>query len=202
MTAPRPALLVAALLCAACLPHAASSTDPSAFDFASIVPRDILSQIDSFHNWTVSHRRALHQMPELMFALQETSAYVQSVLTSLHIPFTLCARGVCIVADIGTRRSPCVALRADMDALPITETADVEFKSQRPGKMHACGHDGHTAMLLAAARVLKSHEASLQGVRAACIFSQPNFPIIASTQEPCACCSSPRRRAAPAASSC
>ena len=203
MTPSRPALLVAALLCAACLaPAASSSPDASAFAFASIVPRDILSQIDSFHNWTVSHRRALHQMPELMFALHETSAYVQSVLTSLHIPFTLCARGVGIVADIGTRRSPCVALRADMDALPITEAADVEFKSQRPGKMHACGHDGHTAMLLAAARVLKSHEASLQGVRTACIFSQPNFPIIASTQEPCACCSSPRRRAAPAASSC
>ena len=56
-----------------------------------------------------------------------------------------------------------------MDALPITEAVDVEYKSQHPGKMHACGHDSHTAMLLAAARVLKSHESSIRGVSAACV---------------------------------
>jgi len=107
----------------------------------------------------VFDRRALHQVPRAPRSpSRRLSAHAQSVLTSLHIPFTLCARGVGIVADIGTRSSPCVALRADMDALPTArQTADVEFKSQRPGKMHACGHDGHTAMLLAAARVLKSH---------------------------------------------
>jgi IAA-amino acid hydrolase len=190
------ALLLAVVLCFACLEPATSSSS-DAVAFASIVPRSILSQIDSFQNWTVGHRRALHQIPELMFALHDTSAYVQSVLNSLHIPFTLCARGVGIVADIGSGRAPCVALRADMDALPITEAADVDFKSQRPGAMHACGHDSHTAMLLAAARVLKAHEASLQGVYARA-FLQPNV-LIALTQEPCACCFSPLKRAAPVA---
>lgn len=127
-----PALLFA-VLCVA-YPSAAISSSIDGPAFSSIASQTIISEIASLHNWTTSHRRALHQIPELMFDLHETSAYVQAVLTSLSIPFTLCARGVGIVADIGTGLAPCVALRADMDALPITETADVEFKSQRPGE--------------------------------------------------------------------
>jgi len=155
-------LLLCVIICLTSpLPAIGSSLDPSAF--SAIAPDNLISEIASLQNWTTTHRRALHQMPELLFELHETSAYVQAVLASLSIPFTLCARGVGIVADIGTGRAPCVALRADMDALPISETADVDFKSQRSGKMHACGHDSHTAMLLAAARILKSHESSLRG---------------------------------------
>jgi amidohydrolase len=69
------------------------------------------------------------------------------------------------VADIGTGESPCIILRADMDALPIDEqTSDIgSFKSTEKGKMHACGHDGHTTMLLGAAAVLKKMEGSLKG---------------------------------------
>ncbi len=73
--------------------------------------------------------------------------------------------GYGIVADIGTGASPCIILRADMDALPIIEsTNNIEsFKSTEKGKMHACGHDGHVTMLLGAAAVLKKMENSLQG---------------------------------------
>ncbi|XP_026194282.1 IAA-amino acid hydrolase ILR1-like 8 [Cyclospora cayetanensis] len=71
--------------------------------------------------------------------------------------------GTGVVAEIGTGKSPCVLLRADMDALPIHEQAAVAFKSELDGKMHACGHDAHTTMLLMAAAILKKNEASLKG---------------------------------------
>ena len=68
------------------------------------------------------------------------------------------------MADIGTRKEPCVLLRADMDALPIfEETTNIDdFKSTNPGVMHACGHDGHTTMLLGAASILKGMERSIK----------------------------------------
>lgn len=71
--------------------------------------------------------------------------------------------GTGVVAEIGTGGTPCVLLRADMDALPIHEQADVAFRSEVEGKMHACGHDSHTAMLLMAAAILKKNEASIKG---------------------------------------
>ncbi|CDI77540.1 amidohydrolase domain-containing protein, putative [Eimeria acervulina] len=71
--------------------------------------------------------------------------------------------GTGIVAEIGTGEAPCVLLRADMDALPIHEQADVAFKSEVEGKMHACGHDSHTTMLLMAAAILKKNEGSIKG---------------------------------------
>ncbi|KAL7556941.1 hypothetical protein ACA910_005293 [Epithemia clementina (nom. ined.)] len=128
-------------------------------------------------DFLVSTRRTLHRRPELMYRESETSALVRKILTELDIPFSTGwalnanpdivpgSGGYGIVADIGTGGEPCVLLRADMDALPITERTEgiEEFKSQNDGRMHACGHDGHTTMLLGAASILKSMEDSIKG---------------------------------------
>ena len=97
-------------------------------------------------------RRHLHMHPELSFEEHETSRWVAAQLSAAGIPFTNPV-GTSLIATVDGR-SPgrTVALRADMDALPIEEANDVAYRSQRPGVSHACGHDGHTAMLLAAAR--------------------------------------------------
>ncbi len=110
----------------------------------------------------IRHRRTIHQNPELSFQEYQTSAYISAELTALGILHRRIAE-TGIVAHIGSG-SRCVALRADIDALPIVEETGLEFASQNPGVMHACGHDSHTAMLLGAAKVLKEHEATLNGV--------------------------------------
>ena len=95
-------------------------------------------------------RRDLHRIPELDFDLPETVAYVRSVLEGLSCEvFSPCRSTVCAWFDLG--RKSAVALRADMDALPVSEMTGAPYASERAGRMHACGHDGHMAMALAAA---------------------------------------------------
>ena len=122
-----------------------------------------LSAAQQIAPWAVAIRRDLHRIPELQFDLPLTSARVQEALTELGIEFKAGYAGHGIVAEIGTGALPCVALRADMDALPILEQVDIDFKSKHDGKMHACGHDVHTSMLLGAARLLKENEAAING---------------------------------------
>lgn len=128
----------------------------------------------------VRDRRRLHQIPEVGMDLPETSAFVSARLRELGIPFRACGTvhpemtasydalgfpGVTtstgVVAQIGSG-SPCILLRADMDALPIVEQNDLPFRSPRSCS-HMCGHDAHAAMLLGAAEVLKRHEDELPG---------------------------------------
>ncbi len=108
--------------------------------------------------WIRGVRRWLHRYPELSFEEYKTSAYIAKVLESLGIPFQNGIARTGVVAELGDLKGsgPCVALRADMDALPIEEKTGLPFSSLHPGKMHACGHDGHVAMLLGAAAVLKN----------------------------------------------
>lgn len=104
----------------------------------------------------VSHRRTLHRIPELDNQLPKTLAYVCSVLKPLNCRITTPIPGsVCAFFDAG--KTETVAFRADMDALPVQEATSLPFASEHPGKMHACGHDGHTAMALALAEYVAAN---------------------------------------------
>lgn len=108
----------------------------------------------------VEYRRALHRIPELDTPLPKTCAFVAAHLTGLRCKVTSPIRGsLCAFFDAG--RSDSVAFRADMDALPVAETTGLPYTSEFPGVMHACGHDGHTAMLLALAEFLDTYLAEL-----------------------------------------
>jgi amidohydrolase len=106
----------------------------------------------------VEWRRHLHRHPELSFEESETADFVASTLSSLDLHVDRPAENAVVAHLRGHEPGPTVALRADIDALPIHEESGVDFASSRPGVMHACGHDGHTAMLLGAARELSSSE--------------------------------------------
>ncbi len=124
---------------------------------------ELLSRAKRERDWILAIRRELHRFPELKYEEFKTSQLVRSTLESLGIEPSPPMAVTGMVATIGKENGPCVALRADMDALPIQETTDLEFRSQIPGRMHACGHDCHTAMLLGAAKILKSMESELEG---------------------------------------
>ena len=106
-------------------------------------------------------RRSLHRIPELAYQEKQTAAFVADELSRLGITCKTAIAGTGVVAEIGGTSEHCVALRADMDAIPLEEETGLVFSSQNPGVMHACGHDGHVAMLLGAAALLQ--KADLQG---------------------------------------
>lgn len=112
--------------------------------------------------WMTTLRHQLHAHPEL--ALQEvaTTALIKQTLTELNIRLVDYPGKTGVVAEIG-HGAPIIALRADIDALPIQEDNELSFRSTIPGRMHACGHDFHTAALLGGARLLKVHEVDLNG---------------------------------------
>jgi amidohydrolase len=128
-------------------------------------PPDLLNDVDEILPGVVADRRFLHQHPELAFQETETSAFIAERLRQLD--FDEVRTGVGITGVVGVLRGgkpgKTVALRADMDALPIHEENEVEYRSNTPGVMHACGHDAHVSMLLAAARILSARKADLYG---------------------------------------
>lgn len=108
-----------------------------------------------------AHRLWLHIHAETGFDLTETKPYVKSTLTEMGYTVQECGKAG-LVTTVGKPGGKVLLLRADMDALPIAEEADVDFACKN-GRMHACGHDMHTAMLLGAAKILKAHESELGG---------------------------------------
>ena len=111
----------------------------------------------------VELRRAIHHEPEIGLDLPKTQAKVLDALDGLGLDITTGESTTSVVADLDCGDGPTVLLRADMDALPLTEDADETFASAVEGVMHACGHDAHTAMLLGAAMVLSERRSELRG---------------------------------------
>ncbi|MDI9521449.1 MAG: amidohydrolase [Bacillota bacterium] len=122
--------------------------------------------IKKHEEYIVAMRRDFHRHPELSFQEVRTSQVVCDELDKMGIPYVRLEKN-CVVGlikgDQAGENGKKLAIRADMDALPITEEAEVPFKSQNDGVMHACGHDGHTAMLLGAGKMLKDLQNELKG---------------------------------------
>lgn len=124
---------------------------------------DTLKKAVEIEDYVVSFRRDLHKHPELSGEEVETQKKIIKELENLNIPFRKAGATSIIATLTGGKKGKTVALRADIDALPIVEEADVPFKSEVSGKMHACGHDAHTAMLLGAAKILSEVREELAG---------------------------------------
>jgi len=129
----------------------------------------------------LADRRALHRIPELGIQLPETAAYLKRILSGLNCQvFSPMESAVCAWFDFGAETA--LAFRADMDALPITEKNAVEFASRNPGNMHACGHDGHMAILLELARRMDKRETNPYNIL---LVFQPAEETIGGAREIC-----------------
>lgn len=123
--------------------------------------REVASCTEEMIRW----RRHLHQNAELSFQEAQTTAFLEETLHLLGIETLRPTRTGIVGRVFGTKpgKSAVLAIRADIDALPITEENDLPFRSRTPGAMHACGHDGHAAMLLALAKLLSAHRDAFSG---------------------------------------
>ncbi len=118
-------------------------------------------QIDK--DYIVNIYRELHQVPEIGFGLPKSAAIITRELDTIGIPYTTEIGQSCIIATLNEGvGSKTIAIRADYDALPIQEETGLCYASQHPGKMHACGHDAHAAMLLGTAKALKAMEKDIK----------------------------------------
>lgn len=117
-------------------------------------------EIKALEAYAKEHRRALHQIPELGFNEYKTSKYIENALNALGISYKKSAT-TGIIGYINKNKNKTIAFRSDMDALNIEELNEISFKSTIKENMHACGHDGHMAMLLTFAKLIKSREKDL-----------------------------------------
>ena len=128
-----------------------------------MVAQDLLQEAKQLQPELLQCRRTIHRHPETGFDLQETKALVKRQLTEMGYTPQECGKCGLVALAGGKKKGRTILIRADMDALPIEEEAEVEYRSETPGRMHGCGHDMHTAMLLGAAKLLKAHEDELAG---------------------------------------
>ncbi len=118
----------------------------------------MLERAKAIEDKIIALRRRVHKNPELSFNEFKTAALVAENLAELGIEYQTGVGKTGVVARIGNGKGPAIGIRADMDALPIIEANNVDYKSQNAGVMHACGHDAHTAMLIGVAMLLKDEE--------------------------------------------
>lgn len=129
-----------------------------------MIKNKIQELAQNIHQDVIANRRHLHQNPELSFHEDNTSAFIAAKLDQLGIPYEQMAGNGLVAILQGEKPSEkVVALRGDMDALPILEANDVPYKSQNPGVMHACGHDVHTSSLLGTAQILNQLKSEFGG---------------------------------------
>lgn len=124
---------------------------------------DIKKITEKYKDYILEKRRYFHMNPEPSLHEYNTSKVVQEELKKLNIPYIVAAKTGIIATIKGEKPGKTVLLRADMDALEVCEQNEVSYKSQKEGFMHACGHDGHTAMLLGAAHVLNEIKSEIKG---------------------------------------
>jgi hippurate hydrolase len=128
------------------------------------MPHPLLDEARSLLPPVVDLRRSIHREPEIGLDLPLTQAKVLAALDGLPLEVRTGQGTTSVMADLrGAHPGRTIILRGDMDALPLTEATEVPFKSQFNGRMHACGHDAHTAMLAGAARLLAAHQSELHG---------------------------------------
>lgn len=123
---------------------------------------ELLQEAEAYKTELIDARRYLHSHPETGFDLSDTLAFVKKELTAMGYDPVPCGKAGLTVLAGGKKPGKVFLIRGDMDALPISEEADVDFASKN-GNMHACGHDMHTTMMLGAAKLLKAHEDEIQG---------------------------------------
>ncbi len=124
---------------------------------------DIKKEAETLSSTIISWRRDLHRIPECGYDLPKTSAYIRRQLESMGISYETYPDHSGITAVIGKKEGRVVAVRADMDGLPILEETGLPFASTHEGSMHACGHDCHMAIVLGTAKILKEHEDEIPG---------------------------------------
>lgn len=118
---------------------------------------------NKYKQYVLELRREFHSWPELSWQEEQTSNRIKQELTRMGVPFSAVAKTGVVATIKGKKEKPLVALRADMDALNVIEANNLEYKSKNEGVMHACGHDGHIAMLLGAARILNDLKEEING---------------------------------------
>ena len=123
----------------------------------------LLAEAEALQPQLQKWRRTIHRNPEIGFDLPKTRALVKQALTEMGYQPQDCGKAGILALAGGKRPGKTILLRGDMDALPIFEESGEVFASEVPGRMHGCGHDMHTAMMLGAARLLKAHEDELEG---------------------------------------
>lgn len=125
---------------------------------------NILEEAQKIEQEIIKWRRDLHEIPELGLELPKTSTYIQGKLKEMGIEYKTLLNGNAIIGLIkGYAEGKTIGIRGDMDALPVLEETGLSFSSKHIGCMHACGHDGHTAMLLGAAKILNANRDKFKG---------------------------------------